>query len=257
VTPSDAVEAADWIPGRLHPFAKDVGSVVPTGFEAYARIFHPASSPGRLEPSGTIVPGVELRWSEVAARSGKTVHPEMQFHAIAPQPDNPANGLVYEPRLGVLSKGQLSALVDVLSSHTTTSDACCLCLWEGYGYSTAVWMAFSSSGESRDDPPPPPPQIGPPHFAELYERAKRVRLPGRDYILFKGSVAQAQGWDDGPNLWWPEDRAWCVASEIDFPYTYVGGSNELIDRILRHPALEALPATVHDGISYTSDTINS
>jgi hypothetical protein len=259
VTPSDAVEAADWIPGRLHPFAKDVGSVVPTGFEAYARIFHPASSPGRLEPSGTIVPGVELRWSEVAALSGKTVHPEMQFHAIAPPPHDRGHGLepkVHKPRDGVLSEVQRGALVEMLSTHTTTPNACWLCLWEGYGYSSAVWLR-ASTAESRDDPPPPPPQIGPPNWAELYVRAKRVRLPKRDYILFKGKVTQAQGWDDGPNLWWPEDRAWCVASEIDFSYTYVGGSNELIEQILRHPALEALPATVDDGMSYTSDTINS
>lgn len=45
VAPSDEVEAADWIHGRLHTFAQDVGSVVPTGFAAYARIFHPASQP--------------------------------------------------------------------------------------------------------------------------------------------------------------------------------------------------------------------
>src|SRR5712692_10563859 len=35
-----------------------------------------------------------------------------------------------------------------------------------------------------------------------------------------------------------------MASEIDFPYTYVGGTSELLDEILQHPALEALPATV-------------
>lgn len=144
----------------------------------------------------------------------------------------------------------------MLSTHTTTPNACWLCLWEGYGYNTAVWLTFSSA-PAHDDPPPPPPQLGPPHWAELLKRRKRVKVPGRDYLLFKGSVAQAQGWDDGPNLWWPEDRAWCVASEIDFPYTYVGGSSELIDEILRHPALEALPATVDHGISYTSDKVNS
>ncbi|HEV2032805.1 MAG TPA: hypothetical protein VGU71_01185 [Candidatus Dormibacteraeota bacterium] len=180
-------------------------------------------------------------------------------HAISPPQLDRGRGLepqVYEPRLAVLSEGQLGALVEMLSTHTTTPNACWLCLWEGYGYNTAVWLTFSSA-PAHDDPPPPPPQLGPPHWAELLKRRKRVKVPGRDYLLFKGSVAQAQGWDDGPNLWWPEDRAWCVASEIDFPYTYVGGSSELIDEILRHPALEALPATVDHGISYTSDKVNS
>jgi hypothetical protein len=84
-----------------------------------------------------------------------------------------------------------------------------------------------------------------------------VRLPARDYLLFRAPIHEALGWEDGPNLWWPEDRAWCVASEIDFPYTYVGGSKELINAIDNDPAIEALPATDSDGITYSSDKINS
>jgi hypothetical protein len=72
-----------------------------------------------------------------------------------------------------------------------------------------------------------------------------------------GSVGQGAGWEDGPNLWWPDDRSWCVASEIDFPYTYVGGSSKLIEEILAHPLLEALPATIYQGITADSDTVNS
>lgn len=48
-----------------------------------------------------------------------------------------------------------------------------------------------------------------------------------------------------------------MASEIDFPYTYVGGSQELIAAIIDDPAIEALPATDTDGIRYDSDKINS
>jgi hypothetical protein len=53
------------------------------------------------------------------------------------------------------------------------------------------------------------------------------------------------------------DRAWCVASEIDLPYSYVGGPQALIDAILADPAIEALPATLSDGITYDSDKINT
>jgi hypothetical protein len=254
VTPSDAVEAADWIPGRLNPFAKNVGSIVPKGFDAYARIFHP----GTERASAMETPILEVRWAEVAARSGKIAHPEMQFHAIAPPPINRWYGLepaVFEPRLGILSRGQAAALVELLRQHTATPNACWLCLWEGYGYSTAVMLTFSTEQGSPPAPPQRPP--GAALFGGLLEHRKRVQLPGRGYLLFKGSVSQAQGWADGPNLWWPEDRAWCVASEIDFPYTYVGGSKGLIDDILRHPDLEALPATVEDGVNANSDKINS
>ena len=79
----------------------------------------------------------------------------------------------------------------------------------------------------------------------------------RAYLLFSGSVSDAAGWEDGPNLWWPEDRAWCVASEIDHNYSYVGGSAELISELLTHSALEAVPAKITDGITYDSDRINS
>ncbi|HEV2033254.1 MAG TPA: hypothetical protein VGU71_03495 [Candidatus Dormibacteraeota bacterium] len=259
VAPSDEVEAADWIHGRLHPFAQDVGSVVPMGFGAYARIFHPASGAER--------PGIEVRWSYVAAWNGKIAHPEMQFHAIAAPAHDRAPGpesRIYQPRDGVLSERQAGALVDLLSKHTATPDACWLCLWEGYGYlnpgATAAWLIEASP---RRRPKPPGFGFGrlrfgmPKTTTRGFPERKRVKLPGRDYLLFKGSVAEARGWEDGPNLWWPDDQAWCVASEIDFPYTYVGGTSELIEQILQHPALEALPATIDHRITAMSDTINS
>lgn len=244
---SDQVHAADWIRERLHPFAQDVGSVVPPGFTAYARIFHPASTAER--------PDVDVRWSDIAAQSGKTVHPEMQFHAIAPPDLDPD-----PPQLGVLSRRQAAALVALLSAHTTTRDSCWFCLWDGYGYlhpgGTAIFVAAR--------PPFARLRVGLRRLqlrwlARRPPRADgpRVRLPSRDYLLFHAPLTAALGWEDGPNLWWPDDRAWCVASEIDLPYTYVGGPQELIDAIVEDPEIEALAATDSDGISYSSDKINS
>jgi hypothetical protein len=45
------------------------------------------------------------------------------------------------------------------------------------------------------------------------------------------------------NLWWPDDRAWCVATEIDLAWTYVGGPAALIGDVLANPHLEAQPAS--------------
>jgi hypothetical protein len=227
LTPSEEIEAAEWIGGRLHPFGQDVGSVVPTGFEAYVRIFHPASRLAGAEQ-------VEVRWSDVAEWSGRTVHPEMQFHAIAvpiPHRETRLQAWSYEPPLGALSQGQVRALVGLLATHTATPDACWFCVWAGYGF-------FNTSGVN-------------------WRKGKLVRLPARDYLLFKGPLALALGHRDGPNLWWPDDRSWCVASEIDFPYTYVGGPKLLIDEILADPSLEALPAALDHGITAFSDTVNT
>ncbi len=40
------------------------------------------------------------------------------------------------------------------------------------------------------------------------------------------------GADQTPNLWWPEDRAWFVATEIDLAWTYVGGREALIEQLV-------------------------
>jgi hypothetical protein len=234
MTPSDEVEAADWIGGRLHPFGQDVASVVPTGFEAYARIFHPAS---RLAATRE----VDVRWSDVAEWSGRTVHPEMQFHTIAvplPGRETRLQAWSAEPRSGALSEPQARALIGLLSGHTSTPDACWFCVWDGYARTApprrAWWRRKPNVPEGR-----------------------RVRLPGRDYFLFKGPLTLGEGQLNGPNLWWPDDRSWCVASEIDFPYTYVGGSRKLIDEILGDPSLEGLPAALDHGINAFSDTVNA
>src|ERR1700726_3758816 len=126
MTPSDAVESADWLASRLRPFnAYDVGAVIPTGFAGYARILHPAFSGD-----------VEVGWSQVAAWSGKVIHPEVQFHAIAsplsgsgmgPAPFNDA------PRNGALSVSQVRALAGLLALHTASPAECWFCLWDGYG----------------------------------------------------------------------------------------------------------------------------
>src|SRR5439155_18457096 len=54
-------EPASWIAARLHSFAQDVGSVIPEGFAAYARVFHP---PYRITPDGNQIP---VRWKDIAA----------------------------------------------------------------------------------------------------------------------------------------------------------------------------------------------
>jgi hypothetical protein len=253
--PSEAVENADWIGARLHPFkAYDVGAVVPTGFAAYARILHPAFTRDQ-----------QVRWAKVAAWSGRVIHPEVQFHSLVPSPPGHRPGtepFVCPPRNGVLPESQVRALAGVLSRHTTTRDKCWFCLWDGYGdlnAGTSVRAYYMGSWAGRwarwrDS------HI---HFSirkpkALPISAKRISPnPQRSYFLFSGPITRAAGWRDGPNLWWPDDLAWCVASEIDLPYTYVGGSKELIEAILHEPAIEALQSGIGDGIAYDSDRLNS
>jgi hypothetical protein len=38
---AENADPASWIERSLHPFGMDVGSFIPEGFAAYARVFHP------------------------------------------------------------------------------------------------------------------------------------------------------------------------------------------------------------------------
>jgi hypothetical protein len=62
--------------------------------------------------------------------------------------------------------------------------------------------------------------------------------------------------DQSPNLWWPEDQAFIVATEVDFAWTYAGGSKKLIDDIISDDLLEAMPVRLDDLPFWTGDTVN-
>ena len=197
VAPSDDIAVAGWIAPRLRPFNEHVGgSVVPTGFEAYARIDH--------------------------------------------------------EREGVLPAHIADTIVSVLARHTTTPDACWMALWAGYGYVDIdsrgrSWQVMFASGTETD---PPPPSVFPwPIPPQRSRTAPRVHLPQRDYVLYRGSLPQVTGWMDGPNLWWPEDRAWCVASEIDLRWTYIGGTNALVEDLTADRNLGCRLASTYESIA--------
>jgi hypothetical protein len=95
--------------------------------------------------------------------------------------------------------------------------------------------------------------------------APRLHLPGRDYMLLGGPVSgalafsghdQSMGAWQSPNLLWPADHAWFLASEIDFDSTLVAGESDLIADILACPALESWPVQPHDCLASDGDTVN-
>ena len=225
------VAPARWIEERLWPWGHSsgtpgvrVGSILPEGFAAYARVLHPARRGGGKEP---------VRWATVASWTGRTVHPLMQFGGIAnlPYPYHPSWG---EPPIhGRLPHDECRANVKLLREFTATPESCLLCLWDGYGFLDAT----------------------------RYQNVSRVSAH-RKYLLFQGSLdlvdcfRDTVGQGQSPNLWWPEDRAWCGATDIDLYDTYVGGSKECIQRILDCPDLESFPVSIDDRVDAGADTIN-
>ena len=59
-----------------------------------------------------------------------------------------------------------------------------------------------------------------------------------------------------PNLFWPEDRAWCVASEIDLHCTLVGGLQKLADDLIANPAFETWFVFPEDPVTRDRDEVN-
>jgi hypothetical protein len=193
---SSDVRAADWIVERLHPFAVDVGSLVPEGFQAYARVLHRAGQLGSLEPD------------------------------------------------------ELEALVELLGPHTGSPGSCWFGLWEGYGWmqggAAVGWLTLDRPRRWFRRRRPRPRSIEP-----VAPPGPRVQIPGRSLVLYRGAIGAAAAfcrfpYGQSPNLWWPEDRAWCVASEIDLASTYLGGTGALVERVLHDARLEAVPAGLTD-----------
>jgi hypothetical protein len=223
--------AAQWIEERLTWWEGDVlrvSAIVPQGFEAYGRILHPAQRD--LQDGGT-----RVRWSTIALSTGRVVHPEMQFDRIAALrkwSDDP--GWDAPPGEGLLPREDCERLASLLRRHTSTPKVCWFCVWEGYG-------GFFD--------------------AKRYGDVPRVTTPGRAYVLYRGPLEAVTSFRWGlswqsPNLWWPDDRAWCVATEIDLPETYVGGSPACIERILADDQLEAIQTRLDARVDFDADTLN-
>lgn len=171
---------------------------------------------------------------------------------------HPARGPDDRPE-GNLPAELLRILCATLTRHTGTPGSCWFCLWDGYG-----WLHGSPSVAVMGDRGPVP---VPPAFPREVLDGPRVRLPGRDYLLFAGPLAAAPqlGWTDpygfflpqSPNLFWPDDHAWCVASEIDLFCTLVAGSEALAQALVGDPLLEAWRVQPADPIAFDSDQINT
>lgn len=240
------VEHADWWVGRLHPFGDDVGSVVPDSFEAYARIFHPVDVDGR-----------RMTWAAIATANGRVAHADMQFEAITTRRGR-ASGEHYSvgPSVGSLPRDLLEALVELLANSTSTPHACDVAVWDGYAQLgdpratvTMSWdVGSAASRRSRDDEQMHDRRPGP--------QWPRVSAPNREYLLARGPLDDIVPFSDhlggqSPNVWWPDDHAWIVATEIDFAWTYVGADRRTISAVLAHPAMEALETL--PGARHTSD----
>lgn len=224
-----------------------MGGLVPQGFAAYARIFHPGYAQFLRWTDG--VPACEregkLRWRELARLRGTVSHPLMQWREVLAGPldlERGRDGWQYEDAwLGGLPEDEFASVIALLARHTQDPARCTAGLWEGWG---------SLSEELGGDPLSWP----------------SLELPNRNYLLFDAALdafADA-GWPvhgswpsaQAPNQLWPEDHGWFLASDVDFDSTVVGGSRELIDALVACRDIEALHLPANASLAADADTVN-
>lgn len=282
---TESAEPAQWLVERLTTFGKNVLSIVPSGFEAYARIFHPAQKVTNTSDDWENWSRTALSWADVAALTGRTAHRTMQWPSIrgdSPDindypPAQVGESWVESPEEGKLPLELARSLWPLLEHHTQTPEECFFAIWEGFG-----------------------------GLPRIVHEAPSFEIPGRRFHLFEGAIHEIEQnfytgstYDDpgrtvgvgimfeipdkttawptaeeieelienappleldvhyqSANLWWPEGRAWCVATEIDFNTTYVAGTQALVDDLLAREGLEVYQVEPADAISYAADTVN-
>jgi hypothetical protein len=183
-----------------------------------------------------------LSWGQIARANDKVGHPQMQFTRLLGYSSRYVPGyqqsqsVVFDtaPIVGKLPTGTAAALIPTLGRHTAAGDTCWFAFWAG-------WADLDSA----------------------IRKHPTFQLPHRAYHLARGKITSATtsegavgGAHLAASLWWPDDHAWCVATDIDLDSTYIGGSESCIEELLSNPALEAAPVTSSTGITADSDKLN-
>ncbi|MFJ6533219.1 hypothetical protein [Microbacterium sp. NPDC091662] len=151
--------AGAWLRERLDADYETMHGVVPRGFPAYARVFHPAiarSLPDRAIPTAdelVRMPEPEQRalmaefvdepvsWAQTAAAFGTVLHPLAQWQRMVRTPPDgdwrtriaPDGREFTAPMEGEVDPTLLATIAAHLVDHTQTPDAGFAALWEGRG----------------------------------------------------------------------------------------------------------------------------
>jgi hypothetical protein len=201
-----SLKPAAWLQQSLTTFAERVGSFLPAHFPAYARLHHPFEF-------GDLTLAAPSTWHELATWYGRELRDPATAETFA------YNGVPdAQAPVGTLPLTVIDVLLEHLQLATATPEQCYYAVWTGFGGSAV------------------PSDLEP-----------QLQLPYREYHLFSGPLAAARTtYDADPfarqsaSLWWPADQAWCVATEIDHAWSYVGGAASLIAGIIADGGLDAV-----------------
>ena len=171
-----------------------------------------------------------MPWWQVAECTGRVIHPEVQWRPLLRGPSGVASADLAGPWESNTERHVSNALKRVLFGESKPT-SCRMAVWSGYAGLEESFVA------------------------------PKIINGSREYLLFSTPPDLVNdflrpGGGPLPGIWWPDDRSYCVGTDTDVCWTYVGGSSELIERLLNDSELEALEVGPEHRGDYTSDTIN-
>jgi hypothetical protein len=185
-----------------------IGLHVPRRFTSVVRVLHTVARASETLP--------RLRWEEVAGTLGTELTATTTWadltEAYRARPAIEQSGdWQIDLDLGCLPREQAEVLASFLGAHTVPQSECWFAVWEGWA-----------------------------RLRHEFLSAPLIDYPDRPMRLLTGEVGDAAvnlaSTANDPylsaNCWWPDDRAWCVVTDVDGDSTYVGGSPELTSRLL-------------------------
>jgi hypothetical protein len=198
VTTPPTAEAAEWVDGARRGVFGTVGGLLPNDFTSFVRLFPPD-------------PALDDWWA------------------------------AYRDLFAVVA--------DVGARHTTTPDDAWFAVWEGYGFGGGtrmyVWQDPTDAEqgrwlESERDRLREEDARRNAETRAALDRVPLVHLTHRSYHLVAGAVsAMVRMTEPGsPELWmrpdlaWPQDRSWFVATDVDFWSLYVGGDDGFVEDLV-------------------------
>jgi hypothetical protein len=230
-----------WIAPRLTGKFGRIDALVPLGYEAYVRVFHPATTPSDQA----------ITWKEVARETGFTISSTAQWHRLVgasdPEGLTDAAWLGVAPEKGSLPVGQFEALSDVLQKFTGTPEDCSFGVWRGQMWREASDAGGAGAGIQRS-------------IEDVKGPVLSLRTPvRRDYLLLTGPLVAATKLAAVfnsrrilpilPDLVWPSGQEWFLRADVDLDSTLLGGSLELVQAIVRSDKLESLQIRPEDSIA--------
>jgi hypothetical protein len=226
VTP--VVERADGaLPRWLEEKRKDpqdrwvhhVDELLPDGFEAYLRLFHPFL-PWGADPATTDV-GDHRTWRSLAIEAGVEFNGRLTWRQLEPVLPIEDTGRRFQVGHGNLDPAVRARLFSLLRANTAPQ---------------AAYFFYGLSAILSDR-----------HRAALFE----APLNSADDVW---PIAGSEGFAaETPELVWPEDRSWAICTDYDLTSTYIGSDRNLAGVLMDDSQLEILEVTMDTRVDNAAD----